>query len=132
MQRGSTDAKMLIFFSAWLGWFPVLFNTTEFIAELHKRSVGSDTTLTSEEILEEGARLGSRAMFYNAILSLAANVLLPLFVSEAGSRKHMQNALESTSKMAWWVRLYDKIKIHLATLWAVSHLVFAICMGATL
>lgn len=122
----------LIFGSAWIGWFPVLFNTTEFIAELHKRSVGSDTSLTPEQILEEGARLGSRAMFYNALLSLTANVLLPLFVSEAGSRKQLESALGAGTRRAWWVRLYDRIKIHLGTLWAISHLVFAICMGATL
>ncbi|THH26896.1 hypothetical protein EUX98_g7285 [Antrodiella citrinella] len=118
-------------FFAWIGWFPVLFNTTEFIAELHKRSVGSTTTLTPEQILEEGARLGSRAMFYNAMLSLTANVLLPLFVSEAGSRKQLESTLNSGMRRAWWVRVYDKIKIHLGTLWAISHLVFAICMCAT-
>ncbi|KAH8102283.1 MFS general substrate transporter [Cristinia sonorae] len=118
-------------FFAWIGWFPVLFNTTEFIAELHKRSVGSDTTLTPEEILEEGARLGSRAMLFNAVLSLAANVILPLFVSEAGSRRHLESALGSGTGRPWWIRLYERMKIHLGTLWAVSHLLFAICMGAT-
>ncbi|TCD69764.1 hypothetical protein EIP91_006300 [Steccherinum ochraceum] len=112
-------------------WFPVLFNTTEFIAELHKRSVAADTSLSPEEIMEEGARLGSRAMFFNAVLSLIANVLLPLFVSEAGSRRRLENALGSGMARAWWVRLYDRIKVHLGTLWAASHLLFAICMGAT-
>lgn len=121
-----------MFVSAWIGWFPVLFNTTEFIAELHKRSVGADTTLTPEQIMEEGARLGSRAMFFNAVLSLTANVLLPLFVSEAGSRKKLESALASGMRRPWWVRLYDRVKIHLGMLWAISHLLFAICMIATL
>lgn len=108
----------------------MLFNTTEFIAELHKRSVGADSTLSPEAVMEEGARLGSRAMFYNAVLSLVANILLPLFVNEAGSSKRVENMLGS--RKAWWIRFYEKIKIHLATLWAFSHLLFAICMIATL
>lgn len=70
-------------------------------------------------------------MFYNALLSLLANVMLPFFVSEAGSRKSMQDKL-AMSAQSIWVRWFDKLKIHLASLWAASHLIFAICMGATL
>lgn len=118
-----------LFYSAWMGWFPVLFNTTEFIAELHRRS---HPEMDSEAALEEGTRLGSRALFYSSILSLIANVLLPFFVAEAGSRKKMQQALAASPPSVWWVRWFNKLKVHLASLWAASHLIFAICMLATL
>ncbi len=118
----------LTFVSAWAGWFPVLFNTTEFIAELHRRS---HPELNPEIALEEGTRLGSRALFYSAILSLIANVALPFFVAEAASRKDMQARLLS-GPQSIWMRWFEKLKIHLAPLWAASHLLFAICMTATL
>jgi solute carrier family 45, member 1/2/4 len=121
----SIDAMSL---SAWLGWFPVLFNTTEFIAELHKRS---HPEIDAEMALEEGTRLGSRAMFYNAILSLIASILLPFFVAEAGSRRRMQETLVASSSNIW-VSWFNKLKVHLAALWAASHFVFAVCMMATL
>ncbi|KAI0080485.1 MFS general substrate transporter [Panus rudis PR-1116 ss-1] len=119
----------IIQFFAWLGWFPVLFNTTEFILELYKSNIGASDE--DEAAAAEGNRLGSRAMFYNALLSLVANILLPFFVSEAGSRKRMQNVLAHGVKKSWWIRLYEKMKVHLATLWAFSHFLFAVCMGAT-
>lgn len=114
--------------SAWIGWFPLLFNTTEFIAELHRRS---HPELSTEVAMAEGTRLGSRAMFYNAVLSLAANVVMPLFVAEAKSRKSVQDKL-AMAPQTMWVRWFNKLKVHLTSLWAVSHLLVAICMAATL
>lgn len=84
-----------------------------------------------EAALEEGTRLGSRAMFYSSILTLVANIVMPFFIAEAISRKHMQERLSTVPKSIW-VRLFNKLKIHLASLWAVSHLIFSICMFATL
>lgn len=116
-----------------MGWFPLLFNTTEFISELYRHSLNiTSESPNFEEVMAEGSRIGSRAMFYNAILSLIANIILPFFVSESGSRKRMQNAIALGVSKPWWVRLFEKMKVHLATLWAISHLVFAICMMATL
>ncbi|KZT01574.1 MFS general substrate transporter [Laetiporus sulphureus 93-53] len=118
----------MIQFFAWIGWFPVLFYTTEFIAELHKR-VHPDSA-DDPSLNAEATRLGSRAMFYSSILSLASNVVLPFFVCEAASsRKLLERTLnESKSR---WAKMYERIKIHLAMLWAVSHLIFAGCMAAT-
>ncbi|KAI0694137.1 major facilitator superfamily domain-containing protein [Cytidiella melzeri] len=114
-------------FFAWLGWFPLLFNTTEFIAELHRRS---HPEMDVEAALAEGTRLGSRAMFYNAILSLIASIILPFFVAESGSRRRMQERL-SSAPPSLWVRGFRKLKVNLASLWAASHLIFAACMFAT-
>ncbi|KIP03126.1 hypothetical protein PHLGIDRAFT_111240 [Phlebiopsis gigantea 11061_1 CR5-6] len=117
----------IIQFFAWIGWFPLLFNTTEFIAELHRRS---HPELAPEAAMEEGTRLGSRAMFYNAILSLVASIVLPLFAAETKSRRTLRNTL-ATAPQSVWVRWFNRLKIHLASLWAASHLLFAVCMAAT-
>lgn len=116
--------------SAWVGWFPVLFYTTEFIGELHKRAHAS-TPQDDPDLNAEATRLGSRALFYSAILSLGCNMFLPFFVAEAAkSRAALERKLSGhTSRLRM---MYERIKIHLATLWAVSHIVFAVCMAATL
>lgn len=106
----------------------MLFYTTEFVAELHKRA--HEATPQDDPALNaEATRLGSRALLYNSILSLACNVLLPFFVSEATKSRA---ALERKLNRSRFMMMYDRIKIHLATLWAVSHIVFAVCMAATL
>ncbi|EKM56768.1 uncharacterized protein PHACADRAFT_254080 [Phanerochaete carnosa HHB-10118-sp] len=117
----------IIQFFAWIGWFPLLFNTTEFIAELHRRS---HPNMDYDAAMEEGTRLGSRAMFYNSILALTANLFMPFFVAEAKSRLRMQNKFKMAGQSVW-VRWFNKLKMHLASLWAASHLLFAICMLAT-
>ena len=70
-------------------------------------------------------------MFYNAILSLAASVIMPLLAAETKSRRAIQNTF-ATAPQSVWVRWFNRLKIHLASLWAASHLLFAICMAATL
>jgi solute carrier family 45 protein 1/2/4 len=108
-------------FFAWIAWFPVLFYTTTYIGELHKRASPAPTDDDAALALDaEATRLGSRALFYSSILSLAMNLLLPFIVSEAAGKGEKRSA-----KPAWW-------QVHMPSLWASSHLVFAGCMFGTL
>ncbi|KAI0355283.1 MFS general substrate transporter [Trametes cingulata] len=119
---------MIQFFS-WIGWFPVLFYTTAFIGDLHKRS--SPLPPDDPALDAEATRLGTRALFYSSILSLTSNILLPFFVAEsARSRRLLERKLVQAHKSAW-VRMYERVKVSLATLWATGHLLFAVCMFAT-
>ncbi|KAF8896631.1 hypothetical protein BD779DRAFT_1727678 [Infundibulicybe gibba] len=113
--------------NAWLGWFPVLFYSTIYVGDFHKRASPNPP---SPELDAEATRLGSRALFYSSLIALFANLALPLFVSEA-SRKGKGHRQAGD---AWWERFVvpDGLKVHMASLWAVSHLVFAGCMFATL
>jgi solute carrier family 45 protein 1/2/4 len=77
-----------------------------------------------EDIEAEGTRLGSRAQLLLSLLALATNFLAPLIVRNGTSSS---NPLHVSPPKPWWQR-----KVHLATLWAVSHLVFAFCMFGTL
>jgi len=77
----------------------------------------------------EATRLGSRALFYSACLSLLANFVLPLFITKpSGHRSAVElvgggdGVLESLMK---------KCTIGLPMLWATSHALFAVCMFAT-
>ncbi|KAM5539805.1 hypothetical protein V8D89_006618 [Ganoderma adspersum] len=114
---------------SWVGWFPVLFYTTAFIGDLHKAS--SSLPPSDPDLDAEATRLGTRALFYSAILSFAGNVFLPFIVAEsARSRRLLERKLAQARKSVW-LRLYDRLRISLATLWAVSHLLFAVSMFAT-
>ena len=110
--------------SAWLGWFPVLFYSSVYVGELHKRAspLGPDADPAAIQALQaEANRLGSRALFYSAVLSLAMNILLPFFVSET-----------STTGERSRPTCADRMHFNLGNLWTLSHAVFAGCMMATL
>ncbi|KAF9450782.1 hypothetical protein P691DRAFT_664570 [Macrolepiota fuliginosa MF-IS2] len=129
--------------SAWLGWFPILFYTTIYIGDLYKRSSPIPFTDEARATLDaEATRSGSRALFWSSVVSLVSNVVLPVFVTESasssgdepqkphlrfgyGSRDHWWTRLERLVRVPMWMR------IHMANLWALSHLVFAGCMFAT-
>ncbi|PFH53502.1 hypothetical protein AMATHDRAFT_54630 [Amanita thiersii Skay4041] len=160
----------IIQFSAWLAWFPVLFYTTIYIGDIHKNAIlaSSVSPLSSQERAEldaEATRLGSRALFYSALVSLFGNVVLPYFVYGAdcvdechgrgkgrdpqelhldtdGAAPSIHQTLPTAdhAKRGWlrfpWrmltsFRVPQKLKIHLATLWGISHLVVAGCMFGT-
>jgi solute carrier family 45 protein 1/2/4 len=116
---------MMYRFSAWTGWFPILFYTTLYISDLYKRSLPPSAFEGNiEDIEAEGTRLGSQAQLFAALLALATNFLAPLIVRSTASSS---TPVHLGPPKQWWQR-----KVDLATLWAVSHLVFAFCMFGTL
>ncbi|PPQ81361.1 hypothetical protein CVT25_015468 [Psilocybe cyanescens] len=118
----------IIQFFAWIAWFPVLFYSTIYVGDLHKRASPIATTDDELAALDaEATRLGSRALFYSALLALFVNLTVPLFVSEAtpGGRPGSDSTKYGS---IWWERICRvprSMQIHLATIWAVSHFVFA-------
>ncbi|PPQ98305.1 hypothetical protein CVT26_013500 [Gymnopilus dilepis] len=132
---GSTILSLTLS-SAWIAWFPVLFYSTLYIGDIYKRSspLPSDSTNQQIELHDaEGNRLGARALFFSALLSLFINLVMPLFVAEAAASRSNSRAASPTRER-WLDRTFQvpkRLRIHLATLWAVSHFVFASCMFAT-
>ncbi|KAK0236313.1 sucrose transporter [Armillaria nabsnona] len=160
----------IIQFFTWISWFPLLFYTTLYIGDLHKREYYTSLLLTesigpstlglinsavisrqddTDALEAESTRLGSRALFFSSILALSTNVLLPFFIikTRRKSARHLNAGYDSTrvrnetdgytstrtaagKLWASW-SIPDAIKVHLASLWAVSHVVFAGCMLAT-
>jgi hypothetical protein len=109
--------------SAWLGWFPVLFYTTIYIGELHKRASPIPTTPAASRALDaEATRLGSRALFFSSLLSLFSNIVLPFFTTESSQSS------SSHGEKGW--RQFCRIR--LVNLWTLSHIVFSSCMMGTL
>ena len=77
-----------------------------------------------EDIDAEGTRLGSRAQLLLSLVALSTNFLAPYIVRNGD---YSSSPLHLGPPKRWWQR-----KVHLATLWAISHLVFASCMFGTL
>ena len=74
----------------------------------------------------EATRLGTRALLFNALVSLVANIIMPYFVVSQHAR-HPASPLQPKSKT--WL---ERVGIPLASLWPLSHFLFAFCMLATL
>lgn len=72
-------------FFAWIGFFPLLFYSSSYIAEIYvqpflraKPDMSRDEV---EALYQQATRIGTFALLINAIVSLSTNVFLPLFVT---------------------------------------------------
>jgi solute carrier family 45 protein 1/2/4 len=118
----------LDFVSAYLAWFPVLFYTTVYIGELHKHnSPPPEDDAAALSLEADATRLGTRALLYSALLSLAANIVLPFFVFET-KRKPITVISPVVVKRTW----LEYVRVHLVSLWVASHALFALSMFGTL
>lgn len=115
-----------------MAWFPVLFYTSVYVGDLYKKTQPIPEDEDALEVLNtEATILGSRAMFYLGVVALFANFVMPLFVIP-DTKEEETNKAVSTSVFNDSI-LLERIKVfHLCELWAFSHLLFALCMVATL
>ncbi|CAD6566115.1 MAG: hypothetical protein CYPHOPRED_000358 [Cyphobasidiales sp. Tagirdzhanova-0007] len=141
---------------AWGGWFPILFFSTTYIAEIYETrqptptdpsTSASYTNAALPHEADPGTRAGSRAMFLQSLFSFVMSVLLPFFVnslvpsnSSAARQARLPDdrgayALNWTdSAVARLSGLLPTLPIpwlDLNLLWAISHVVFAVLMFAT-
>jgi len=74
-------------FFAWIGWFPFLFYTTTYIAEIYAEPYfAAQPEMTPEQIeyfWQQGTRAGTFALFMFAIVTFATSVLLPFAVAKS-------------------------------------------------
>ncbi|GAA6010028.1 hypothetical protein JCM11491_005835 [Sporobolomyces phaffii] len=72
-------------FTSWLGWFPVLFFTTTWIAEIYVTTLlptsYSDLADAPTSIQEAATRAGTTAMFYHSLVALLTSILVPPLVA---------------------------------------------------
>ncbi|EGU12923.1 hypothetical protein RTG_00964 [Rhodotorula toruloides ATCC 204091] len=76
-------------FTGWIGWFPILFFSTTWVAEIyvksHATSGATDLASASEEMRAAATRAGTHAMLWHSVVSLATSILLPPLVATASS-----------------------------------------------
>ena len=95
-----------------------------------------ETDIARATLEAEATRLGSRALLCNALASLIASIICPLFVSNASSSMTAIRGRPENDNRSWVGglkrRWKQRPKCHLALLWSVSHGIFAACMLSTL
>ncbi|KZV95562.1 MFS general substrate transporter [Exidia glandulosa HHB12029] len=111
----------LIQFFVWIAWFPILFYYSVYVGDIYKRTAAPplSASWTQQMVEDEATRLGSRALFYNSIVSFGATVLLPFCILDEEKER-----AEKAAGRGWR-------KPTLAELWTVSQAVFVFCMLAT-
>jgi len=116
------------FFSA-LGWFPMMFYTTVYVGDIYKSGLPDSVDPTSEEVDAEATRLGTRALFWAACITLFSNLALPLLASQTPRRRMIGDLLQEEGGAL--KRLVRKFQISLPMLWAIGQGLFALCMFGT-
>ncbi|KAI5121605.1 hypothetical protein M0805_009476 [Coniferiporia weirii] len=118
----------IIQFLAWLAWFPVLFYTTVYVGDLYKATQPLPVDDAAADAQDTQATIvGARAFFHFSLVALVANFVLPVFVKGEGERGRVDAGAGTGVS-----RFLERLKVvHLCELWAASHLLFALCMGAT-
>ncbi|KAJ2661613.1 hypothetical protein IWW48_002322 [Coemansia sp. RSA 1200] len=132
-------------FFAWIGWFPFLFYSTTYVADLYVANHGSPD---NKAISDEATRAGSLAMFIHAASALIFSIVLPAFTYSAAavasasssSPRHYSSTMSNSPSPLLlvfrnisniWHRIQKKVSISLTTIWIISLCVFAVPLFST-
>ncbi|ORZ23323.1 major facilitator superfamily domain-containing protein [Absidia repens] len=135
-------------FFAWIGWFPFLFYSTTWVAEIydktalqHQPSNNQDTTI---DTVGQATRAGSLAFLVYSLVSLVASFFIPLLVKPSTPSSPHNNTyyddergfvefsirgkrmIISMSKYAQCIQC-----LTLPRMWTLSHFIFCLAMLST-
>lgn len=121
-------------FFAWIGWFPFLFYSTTWVAEIYTGGLSDEDT--GEDRVGQATRAGSFAFLVYSIVSLSSSFLLPLFVCPSSMKREDKS---------YTFRLFGDREVHLTWLkhlkisfltlpraWTISQFIFCVSMLATI
>ncbi|BGP54860.1 hypothetical protein JCM8202v2_002447 [Rhodotorula sphaerocarpa] len=137
-------------FTGWIGWFPILFFSTTWVAEIYvkNRNPGTDLADASEALAEAATKAGTNAMLWHSVVSLATSIVIPPLIrteenedkGPAGSagRGHLRSATSAEGVLGAVVRGVDLARrvlpripfewLTLPLLWTVSNAFFAVLL----
>ncbi|GAA5855584.1 hypothetical protein JCM9279_002989 [Rhodotorula babjevae] len=142
-------------FTGWIGWFPVLFFSTTWVAEMYVKTQwaeggpGSELADAPDDVRARATRAGTHAMLWHSVVSLATSIVLPPLVAAgstgASSSPHDHSSFTSsrrTGPSSSSSRLLARAKallpripfdwLSLPLLWAMSNTLFSALLFATL
>lgn len=130
-----TRRVFAIQFASWFGWFLFLFYATTYVGQLYVNPIFDEhRSLSDDEINKkwvDATRIGTFALFINAIISFAASIILPLLIP---SGKETEASGDSDSGPPWripFLKARVGTGLTLRRLWLLSHFLFAACMLST-
>lgn len=126
-------------FCAWIGFFPMLFYTSEYISEIYiEPFLEANPHMTPAELdqlYEKGTRVGTFALLTFAVTSLATNVLLPFFVAPTYDGPVTQTgpgeapgALPHDDEKKKWLDYLVIPGFTLRRAWMLSQVIFSVAM----
>ncbi|GAA6004844.1 hypothetical protein JCM10207_008425 [Rhodosporidiobolus poonsookiae] len=131
-------------FTSWIGWFPILFFSTTWIAEIYVRTrwgdAQSDLASAPQDVRDAATRAGTRAMLFHSVINLATSILLPPIVAgaageETSSRGRDRSYLRgSGGALDRVMRFLPQLPLQWLTLpllWTFSNALFATLLFAT-
>ncbi|TIB98798.1 MFS general substrate transporter [Wallemia mellicola] len=119
----------IIQFFASMGWFPIMFWSTSYIGELYL----DDTNLgdADSRTADEATRIGTRAMLFQAIVSLTTAIILPTIIQPLVKQSPIEK--ESQNPVSRYVkRIIPSSLLDLSSVWTFSHILFAITIFSTI
>ncbi|KAI8643503.1 major facilitator superfamily domain-containing protein [Parasitella parasitica] len=123
-------------FFAWIGWFPFLFYSTTWVAEIYNKTSLDDDTV--QDKVGKATRAGSFAFLVYSLVSLSSSFVIPLFVSPSSSKfedDHNAYTFRLLGKRECKLSFLTYLKPSFLTLscaWTLSHFIFCICMLSTI
>ncbi|GAA5990989.1 hypothetical protein JCM11641_007730 [Rhodosporidiobolus odoratus] len=132
-------------FTGWIGWFPVLFFSTTWVAEIYVRTqwgdAQSDLASAPSEVRDRATRAGTHAMLWHSIVSLSTSILLPPLVAGAGGEESQRGRDRSyrfdggnDGRLEVLKRMMPALPLQwlsLPLLWTFSNAVFATLLFST-
>ncbi|KAF8963838.1 hypothetical protein BGZ46_000882 [Entomortierella lignicola] len=116
-------------FFAWMGWFPFLFYSSTYIAEIYTQEKSQNGTPIDPDaqpeqdqvngVQDAAIRAGSYCLLIYSIVSLGASMLLPIFVTSAeqiitGSRGPFSNSRSTSTENGSSMKIfYKSLKIRI-------------------
>ncbi|ORZ03374.1 major facilitator superfamily domain-containing protein [Syncephalastrum racemosum] len=122
-------------FFAWIGWFPFLFYSTTWVAEIYDQTALQNPGQDTDDAVGQATRAGSFSFLIYSLVSLGASFLLPLIVAPSYGKENTNR----TFRIRWRGRDAEiepskYLKIPFLTLpraWCASHFLFCIMMLST-
>lgn len=132
-------------FASWVGWFPILFFSTTWVAEIYAQTHygNSDLSAAPFELRELATRAGTRAMLFHSIVALVTSIFLPALVapfSETSSQATTDPYRQPPFPSAWndFVKRIEPFTpklplswLSLSLLWTLSNGIFSTLLLAT-
>ncbi|KAI7883564.1 MFS general substrate transporter [Lichtheimia hyalospora FSU 10163] len=125
-------------FFAWFGWFPFLFYSTTWVAEIYDETAldGSGSGDDTSDAVGQATRAGSFAFLVYSLVSLGASFVLPLIVTPSyDDQKKAAPSFQICIRGKTYTitpSKYLKIKyLNIQRAWTASHFIFLIAMFST-
>ncbi|KAI8987097.1 major facilitator superfamily domain-containing protein [Pilobolus umbonatus] len=115
-------------FFSWIGWFPFLFYSTTWVAEIYTRNIDEDTVI--EDRVGQATRAGSFAFLVYSIVSLLSSFVFPMLITPSlpDDNGDPSNDKSDIQRM----KCMEIPHLTLPRAWTISHFIFCICMTSTL